>query len=249
MLTEAFGEEKVLHEHSDTLYYRAPSELSEYTVIAGHYNHDSLVYLPLKDLKIVTFVKEPKERLLSLYTFLRAHQPDGPVFALGTHLANQCSVEEFLQHPKMVETLGIWNHMTWCVMGGAQWRLWKNLLQSSTGDDRITLLEEFRMSIRKRIAEFLFVGLQEDYDRSCALLFRLLGVAQPAVRADHSVMALAEKSLHFKAGVKPVMTESLQTIMERLIELDTIVYEEAEAYYQTISSQLGDGLGDSICRK
>ena len=247
MLTEAFGEENVLHEHSDTLYYRAPSELSEYTVIAGHYNHDSMADLPLKDLKLVTFVREPKTRLLSLYSFLRAHTPSAPVFGMGNHLANQYSVEEFYQHPKVAETSGIWNHMTWCVMGDRQWKLWKNILKKSTGDDRIGLLEEFRVAIRNRLADFLFVGLHEDYNRSCEILFRLLEVDLPRIRADHSVMALAEKNQHFKAGVKPEMTEALQTIMERLIELDTIVYQEAKIHYQAILSQLGDEVGGSPC--
>jgi len=246
MLTEAFGEENILHEHSDTLYYRSPSELSQYRMLAGHYNYDSMAYLPFENLRLFTFVRDPKERLLSWYTFLRAHQPDAPVFGMGNHFANQCSIEEFLQHERIAGTVGAWNHMTWCVMGNHQWKHWKVLLMQADAEDREQLLEEFRLAIRNRLAEFLFVGLQEDYNRSCEVLFRLLEVEQPRIRADHSVQALSEKHRHFKTEVKPILTDSLHAVMDRLVELDTILYQEAKINYGRVLKELGYEEGASV---
>ncbi len=191
MLVESYGAEKVYREHSDTLHLHCPAELSNYSVFAGHFNYDSLSFIPRRTLRLFTFVRNPKERLISLYTFWRAHEPNAPSYHIGMELANKYDIESFLNLREIARGSGTWNHMTWCIMGHQQWMEWREQLEGLIGKEREKLLRSIRKAIRRRLGDFLFVGLQEDFERSCAFLFRLMGRDQPPLRSDHSVETLS----------------------------------------------------------
>lgn len=231
MLVDSFGARNVYREHADVLYLHCPAELSQYSVFAGHFNHDSLAFIPRRTLNIFTFVREPRERLISLYTFWRAHLPEAPGFHEMMRLANDLDIESFYRCDKLTSRCDTWNHMTWCIMGDRQWREWRLLLCDKTGDDRAELVRQLGRVIRKRVREFCFVGLQEDFARSYRLLFGILERPCPEERADHSVANLAAMHSHFRRLAKPEVTSATTQAIETLAELDTILYEEAKILY------------------
>jgi hypothetical protein len=234
---DCFGDDQVYHEHSDMLHLHSPAELSTYGVFSGHFNYDSLAFIPRRKLSTFTLVREPKQRLLSLYNFWRAHDPGAPGFHERMKLANEMDIESFYQCDEIATRRDTWNHMTWCVMGSRQWKQWRLHLTNSGLEERAWLLERLRPVIRERLREFCFVGLQEDFSNSCRVLFDILGRPCPAVRSDHSVEKLSTVHAHIKRVAKPALTTRVDRVLSELVELDTILYEEAKVVYSELLAQ------------
>jgi len=234
MLREAFAPEKIYREYVDTLHLHSPAELSAYSVFAGHFNYDSLAFIPRRKISAITFVREPRKRLTSLYNFWRAHEPTHRSYSGGVVLANQLSMREFFLTPE-IEDRGVWNHMTWAIMGERCWRHWRNTLRSAAEDaqpEAEFLARTVRPAIRQRLREFLFVGIQEDFARSAQLLFKAINRRPPTVRADHSLRNLMTGDPHFKKNLRrQSVTAEVEAAVSRLVVLDDIVYGEAKALY------------------
>ena len=234
MLLEAFPKEQVYREHRDTLYRRSPAELSAYSVFAGHFNHDSLALIPRRELQLITFVREPKKRLASLYHFWRAHEPSHPNYGGGLALANELTMAEFFGRPEFEWDGGVSNHMTWAIMGERWWQEWQQALRSAQDANAVNeiLSTAIRPAVRQRLREFAFLGIQEDFNRSVELLFCILGRPLPALRADHSVEALMQANPHFKKSLeRQPMDSATERLAERLVTIDNIVYAEAKIAY------------------
>ena len=231
MLADTFGNKNVYREHEDTLYLRSPAELSQYCVFAGHFNFDSLSYIPRRVKRLFAFVREPKQRLMSLYRFLRAHEPTAPVFKGGIEIANQLSADDFFQSILATSASATWNHLTWCVMGQRKWLEYRNALEGADGDSMQAQLDAVRLSVRSRLHEFEFIGFQADFSYSCQCLFELIGARLPHLRHDHSVELLASNLQYFKYVDKQTLTQTLDAVLTPLVQLDNIVYREAMDIY------------------
>jgi len=236
MLREAFAQDNIYREHLDTLHLHSPAELSTYSLFAGHFNYDSLAFIPpRRKLNLVTFVREPKKRLISLYHFWRAHEPTHPSYSGGIVLANELPMADFFSRAEFDQDWGVWNHMTWAVMGDRHWREWRRLLRSVEGNVKAEselLSGTIRPAIRQRLREFSFIGLQEDFDRSILLLFRALNRTPPAVRVDHSLEDIMKTTDGFKKYMRrQAVTPATHAALERLVALDNILYSEAKTLY------------------
>lgn len=246
MLLESFGAGHIYNEHHDSLHLHSPAELSTYTVFAGHFNHDSLAFIPRRRLNLFTFVREPMQRLLSLYHFWRSHVPSAPHFNESMRLAHELPIEAYFTNGDLARSQAIWNHMTWCVMGEQQWRVWRRVLASARGEKRTRLIATLRAPIRERLREFCFIGLQEKFTQSCRELYRIIGRTCPAVRADHSVEQLSGMTSYITRSEKPELTPRAIEVMTELVELDAIVYEEAKTLYD---ARLARGRNGSRARR
>ena len=231
MLLQSFGAARVYHEHNDSLHLHSPAQLSMYSVFAGHFNYDSLAFIPRRQLKLFTFVREPMQRLLSLYHFWRSHDPSAPRFHESMKLAQELGIETYYAASDVARSPSTWNHMTWCVMGDRQWRQWRRLLAGVRGERRVRVIESLRAPIRERLREFSFVGLQENFTGSCRELFRIMGRPCPDERADHSVEQLSATSSYIRKSARPVLTPRAIEVMADLVELDAMLYEEAKTLY------------------
>jgi hypothetical protein len=146
-------------------------------------------------------------------------------------LAQELSIETYYASRDVARSPSTWNHMTWCVMGNRQWHQWRRLLEGFRGERRARAIESLRAPIRERLREFCFVGLQEKFTQSCRQLFRAMGRTCPEVRKDHSVEQLAATTSYIKGGTRPVLTPRAVEVMADLVELDTILYEEAKILF------------------
>src|SRR5947207_1247200 len=232
MLLQSFGAARVYHEHNDSLHLHCPAQLSMYSVFAGHFNYDSLAFIPRRQLKLFAFVREPMQRLLSLYHFWRSHDPSAPRFHESMKLAQELGIETYYAASEVARSRSTWNHMTWCVMGDRQWGQWRRLLAGVRGERRVRVIESLRAPIRERLREFAFVGLQENFTGSCRELFRIMGRPCPDERADHSVEQLSATSSYIRKSARPVLTPRAIEVMADLVELDPLLHEEAKTLYE-----------------
>ncbi len=240
MLVETLGDRVVYREHSDTLYLRSPAELSPYCVFAGHFNFDSLAYIPRQRKQLFTFLREPKQRLLSLYRFLRAHEPTAPAFKGGVEIANQLDVTDFFRSVLATSACETWNHLTWCLMGHRKWNSYKATIEGLEGDRLRGELDTIRSEMRNRLGEFSFIGFQEDFAYSCQRLFELIGTRAPTLRHDHSVELLSDNLQHFKFVAKTQITPELEKALTPLVILDEILYREASDIYSLRNGRIGE---------
>ncbi len=232
-----YGEATVYHEHDDTLYYKSPCQLAPYSVFAGHFNHDSLRYIPRHHKTLLTIVREPVARLVSLYNYLRAHEPEIlPTWSQEMDLANQLDILEFFEHPKIRESISCWNHMTWVVMGDQTWRKWRNKLLALTAsrdlNARAAFLKNVGLAFSRRLSEFFWVGIQEDYDASLSLLFSAIELPQiEEIPVDHSLVNLIANEPGFKRVMSRQDISEVSPRIFELIELDLILYKKAKAIF------------------
>jgi hypothetical protein len=243
MLAETFGDRTVYREHTDTLYRRCPAELAQYSVFAGHFDFDSLAYVPRRTRRLIVFLREPRQRLLSLYRFLRAHEPSSPAFKGIKEIANRLDAAEFFRSVMAPTRSDLWNHLTWCVMGQRKWNAYRQILSGLDEPALAHQLEDIRKEIRKRLEEFTFIGLQEDYPHSCQRLFELIGARVPQVRHDHSVESLSTDTRYFKYVPRRQLTRHLEDTLAPLVRLDDIVYQEGCDLYTARWNRIADAIG------
>jgi hypothetical protein len=240
MLADTFGDRQVYREHGDTLYRRSPAELAQYTVFAGHFDYASVAFIPRRTRHLFTFLREPRQRLLSQYRFLRAHEPGSPDFKGEMKIANRLEPEQFFRSVVAHTESALWNHLTWCVMGQHKWNAYRHLLSGEDPAALATRLKDIRVEIRARLREFAFIGLQEDYQHSCQRLFELMGAHMPRVRHDHSVELLSANLQYFKYVARRPLTAEVEKALTPLVQLDDIVYQEGSDLYTHRSGRIAD---------
>lgn len=234
-LHDHFSEAEYYRENEDRLHRYSPSQLSGYNLYAGHFSYDSIRYIPRRNIGIFTFVREPQSRLLSQYYFYRAYEPSNRLYAEKEDFANRLSAEEFFENSDIRASSHFWNNMCWAVMGQRKWREWQSTLAAEKDPGaRAELVETgFRPTIAKRLGEFFFIGMQEDFDRSVKLLFQLLKLPPPReIRTDNKLELLLQEP-HFKKTMeKQPVTERLNAALDGLVQLDNVVYQEAKKLYE-----------------
>src|SRR5438105_136709 len=232
LLALSYGHRNICFRGSNRIYKAPAGLLSRSTVFAGHLNYDSLSYIPRKSLSIVGMVREPRGRLLSLYHYWRAHEPTHADYSEGSQLANELSLVAFLQDPRISTRPEVWNHMTWALMGERQWSEWRHRLAADPADERV--LREARALIAGRLRGMLFVGLQERFAESVELLFHALGRSKPSELPQ--LNSLGDRMVsdpHFKKALpaEGVGVEA-ERVLERVLQLDLALYDEAHKLFE-----------------
>jgi hypothetical protein len=150
-------------------------------------------------------------------------------------LANRLSIEDFFENEYTRTGFPFWNHMCWAVMGFRQWQKWRMSLSAMSAGEYAEMIEKtIRPAIVKRLNEFVFIGLQEDFARSVEFLFpSILGKQPPrSIRADHSLRLLMSTQPDFKRSMeRQPVTPRLESALESITQLDRIVYEEGRKLY------------------
>ena len=242
MLIESYGSENMFAEHDDTLHLHCPADLAQFDLFSGHFNFDSLAFIPRKRLNIFAFVREPKARLISLYKFLKSHKDDSNIAGPLSKLANKLTIEEFFMDDEMLDNSIVWNHMAWCIVGQRQWELWRVKLQTFGPDSTGKILEEIRNELQKRMKEYLFIGIQEKFDLSIQMLSKLMRQEFKQIRHDHSLEKLTTSNDSFKSAGKVDVTDAALDRMGRFTQLDDIVYEIARDLFDSQAFALGESL-------
>ena len=240
MLRAVYDPREVFSEHTDSLYLRSPAELAQYRVFAGHFNYDSVDYIRRRKVSVFTFVREPRKRLLSLYHFWRAHEPGHPSYHRDMAAANDMELHDFFAEADNSAKPTLWNHMTWVIMGDRQWRAWRAELAAARNATSTGALLSTRIcpAVRERLGDFLFVGIQEDFQRSASVLFQILNRPTPDVPKDHSLEKLMRVERSFKKEMPMQrVTPEVTAALDRLVQIDDIIYGEAKALYERFLKQ------------
>ncbi len=137
--------------------------------VSGHFGYDYVKAL-LPERYSFTFLRNPVERILSLYYFYRANDPETfPMY----RIAHENGLADFLRLG-LVDPLvksRIWNNQVWQLACG-----WANpsnrRISSFSQDDLLSLAKE-------HLADFSHVGFTESFDHDMLIIAEALNMALP----------------------------------------------------------------------
>jgi len=231
MLVDAYENNRVYHEHGDSIASKKFDEILQFKVFAGHFNYDSLEKFPFKDRNLFTILRDPSDRIISLYNFWRAHESSAKGYHLGMDMARKHSLAEFLRQSYIKESSHVWNHITWCIMGRKKWGEWKILMRETPFQERQALLNQFQNEIKLRLKDFIFIGFQDKFEESVKNIFELMGKPQPKMRHDHSIEQLSKKTSSIKLLKKIIPNKNESYEIQKMTEIDVIVYKESKKMF------------------
>lgn len=237
VLKELFRDRRLCPEEYDDLRSYSPTELAPYSLYAGHFSIDSLKYIPRKNLTLLTMLREPSARLISFYYFNRAHNLSGrsnpPTYM---RLASELSAEDFFEHPAIINLPQISNGMARAIFATADFdrlkRLRERLGQNQNNYEKVR--ECTKSDIARRLSEFGFVGIQEDFDRSISLLCHFLEKPRPGTvnQLKSRKLISEDTSGRFKRVEEQPVSPRLALALEQLTVLDRIVYEQGVSLFE-----------------
>jgi hypothetical protein len=200
----ALGEQGL--SHGDFVKYE-PQQLAAFRFISGHFGYLHCRAIPGRNFTF-TFLREPVDRVISLYHFLQTRDPaEFPIYAL----AQRMTFAEFVQstHPLVtqhIENMQVWqlaHH--WFMAERKQWRG----TMGELADEALAHLETLS-----------FFGFQENFEADVRSLVRRLGLTPPSEALPNS------NRTESRPQVTDLSPEVLQTIRDRT-DLDRQLYERA----------------------
>lgn len=158
-----YGTENIIT-HGDYVG-RPPESLVDIPFVSGHFGYAYARSL-IQDRVSFTFLRDPGERILSLYYFYRSQDPN--LFPMY-RIAHESTLSEFLERGLSDPYVRsrIWNNQTWQLAHG-----YGAPDRRSQGDFAPRELIDLAMA---HVQEFSYVGLMEAYDDGVRAVTDLLG--------------------------------------------------------------------------
>lgn len=111
LLQVHFPPEKICPERFNELIFYPQSQLENFCFYSGHYDRNNVQFVPGKT-KIFTLLRNPADRIVSLYRFWRAHKPEAMTeHHLAASVARNKCLLEFLRHRDDAVPQNINNYM------------------------------------------------------------------------------------------------------------------------------------------
>lgn len=227
VLKTNFKPKEVCPHISDALSRQPQKQLTTWRFFSGHYSKSSVDCVP-GPKNIVTVLREPNARVLSLYYFWRAHKENyvEENNLPGPRLARQMDLLSFLQSEDPSITRSIRNTMTRTLIA--------NLLVTNAGG---FVARDAGFSIdtaMANLARFNFVAFTDTMDEDLAQMTRMFGF-EPVDKAPRSNTF---ESFSMRDAMEPVeretITPAIEKALNRATRLDRELYERAMRVRRTL---------------
>lgn len=202
-----------------------------YDVIFGHTDYETVKLLVRrKKVYLVTYLRDPVKRLISLYKFWWSHKPEfHKNFAV--QVANKYSIDEFFKAPEVKDIL--WNDMFGRFMGYRFRDMVKEKMLVLNEKDKVEYIEQYiKPAIHKRYAEYIFIGFQENFNFDVVKMFNKLGFSCNEEELQSAKINITDQNIGqrgFKSE-KPnfQITDEILNSIKELTELDRVLYQEVK---------------------
>ncbi|MGI4746617.1 MAG: sulfotransferase domain-containing protein [Janthinobacterium lividum] len=235
MLASQFPPELICPERHDTLGDWTINELSAYELFSGHYDLAWCRSIP-GDVRMVTLLREPKARLLSLYYFWKSHRPhpDRDVYDLML-LARDCSAEEFFDHPVVAMHTIIRNGIS------GQLTRMTNRPKLDIEDPVMADPDAVLAGSWEALRSFASFGIMERFEESRILLNRMLGLSMQPIEPLQVLEHLVRTNDQLvPVSVTPV-SPHLDQLLDRLTTIDRPLYARAVTLFDQRVRNTGAG--------
>ncbi|MET1081385.1 MAG: hypothetical protein ABWY06_25570 [Pseudomonas sp.] len=234
LLRQAFADEQVCPERFNGLKNMPAGQLLQYRFFSGHYDLVSCQLIP-GEKRIITFLREPVARLLSLYNFLRAHRPEvveRNEWALA-RLAIQLDAVAFFRHPSVRMHPYLNNGMTRTLVDNLPIEVWPVVAQDLVLTD-ISAKADIAL---KRLQEMTAFGLLEHYDVSVRSIFTSLDLTVPnSIQKKMVLNDITGDPGNYRITERAQLTPQLATVLEELVSTDRHLYLHAQMLFSQRNS-------------
>jgi len=217
-----YGAQMVHSERHNGLYNVTAASLASKRVFSGHYDFYSVNLVP-GTRKLISFLRPPRDRLVSLYNFHRAH---GPEIIERQNLtlarwANQYDIDDYFRNPEVRAHPAINNAMAHYLSDHPQVGP-----ATGVGPDRL------RDEALRNLEAFDFIGFQDDYAASLDRLARLLGNPAPgSVSRLQDLDTLMTTNSQMRVIEKQRPSDATQGLMDDLVVEDEKIYRRAKELF------------------
>jgi hypothetical protein len=189
-------------------------------LVWGHYDLPTLLRLdPAR--RIVTVLREPAARILSLYYFWRSIHPAQLAVMADSRVAeaHRLPLLDFLHSAHQPIRDSIDNVYVRRLTG---------LYAAGTMHDQLRQDPDAALAqARTALAKFAYVGVSETMSETIRGIERVLGVTLGAVHRLNETVANPDRNpLHFRAVTREAMTPEISTALADLTRLDGVLYAE-----------------------
>ncbi|MBN9889819.1 sulfotransferase family 2 domain-containing protein [Salipiger abyssi] len=239
LLAAWYGAGTVHPERLNRLNRYSAAAMTPYRVFSGHYDYYSTCLIP-GQRRLVSFLRDPRDRLISLYHFHRAHRPE---FVEQQNLvlarwAVRLDIDAYFANETVRAHLAVNNSIARHFSDVPQFgHLWNGA--PDPRQDDISLMRDQAL---KNLARFDFVGFMSDYDASVARLAELLGkppVAQ--IEAKQTLEGLMQDNPNMRRIEKQTPSAETLSQMEELVIHDRTVYDAARERFAPGAADPGAG--------
>lgn len=219
-------------ERYDGLAEFTVNELMSYDLFSGHFDYQTCQSIPGEDVRIITMLREPKARLLSLFYFWKAHVPDpARDYRSLVGLARISTPEEFFSHPSVVRHQSIFNAMT-----GQLTRAKippDNRLPILDDDDPLCVNPEKQLDLAwHRLVTMAAFGITENHDKSRLLFNKTLGLSMTSIPPQQVLTELVKSHRELVPVTHTLMNDQLNKLLQDLTEIDCRLYRNAVGHFE-----------------
>ncbi len=221
-LAKHFAPERICPLPNLPLYCFAVAELGGYDFFAGHFEFDSIRFIPRQNIQTIAMFREPAARLISLYRFLKTHSPNAAGSNRLIQLANALTAEEFFESPQVRAEPGVFNNYLLVFGRSLSW------FADLRGCAPKRELEVAMQEAERRIRSLTALGITERFGPSVRMICRMLDLAPPRFLKPTNVTDKKRNAYALFRRVEPVgMTPRLAAALEELTVYDRALYRFA----------------------
>lgn len=223
-------ENKVCPKRHNDLLLSPKIFLQKYTLFSGHYDIRAADIIPGEEKAVVTMLREPKERLISLYTYLAAHRPER-IRSMDFKMAEAAksnNFEGFLKAALRINPAAIDN--TYARTFGStlpisRWetaadRPWMDRLATLNDSMWRQVLDRAKLRLRSLDA----IGFVETFDESCKFIMNIAGIKTPDnFERLKDIERITEDTVGFEPVEKPKVGQS--DILQYVTRFDSEIYD------------------------
>ena len=234
-LAPLFEGDRVCPGPNNPIYSFSVAELGHYDFFAGHFDLDSVRYIPRRNISTLALFREPRSRLISWYRFHKSHPLDSDHAANRfVILANQLTAEEFFESPEVRGHQLAYNR--YLLAFGRSFAWFDHRRDSLTKPDLESALRDAKSAIRTLNA----LGITEQFDKSVQYICQALDFSRPAnINSVNVTDGLPNLISGFRL-VEPVrMTPRLASALDELTCYDEAIYRFAIGEFERRCTESG----------
>ena len=189
------------------------NQLRDIGFVSGHFGYHFAQHL-MPGRFTFTFLRDPAERVLSMYYFCRNRNPDQfEIYRKARELTLPDFLEAGLTNPCIRRY--IWNNQVWQLAHG--FAHLDNRAIDDFSDEELVLLA------KKHLGQFSFVGFTETFDTDATAVMKALRF--PKIKLQH----LNANPEQYRAAE---LAPELRVMLDKLTQLDRALYDYARKEFQ-----------------
>ncbi len=227
-LAERFEPDEICPERFHRLDKFSDSEMQRFRFFSGHFSMTQVNKIP-GEKYLITTLRDPRERIISLYYFWRRHAPQLVERAglAGPRIARQLSLVEFLAAETSPPRSAVKNAISCALAGGVFPGKGEEYHVGAPGSPKRIERHEVLRRALDALKQFHAVGFLDDPDALVQRVCVDLALGEP--RQVGRLNTKEDQRPGFEPVTEEVVTPEIFALLNECTDLDRIVYDAAVA--------------------